>query len=170
MQHHHLTDDEVQSYLDNPSSTEKFQIESHIENCTRCERLLLHYKNIFESLEIDPNFRLPKSFAKTVASKVFDQGTPLFTPRTELLMIITGVLMVLGAMIFFVDLKPIAQSLQKMTLQKIDIIGPIVEPLKNLLAGLNGSVALLPFAGLALAFVAIIDRLIQKHKRHKLTF
>ncbi|MFH1942918.1 MAG: hypothetical protein ABIL68_12525 [bacterium] len=170
MERKHLTDDEIQNLLDGILPDEASTQRSHLERCEFCQDHLKFYRNLYMGLKAEPGFKLPKNFAETILSKLSpQQATPFAFPVTEIIFIGAGVLLALGATFYFADLKPLAEALGRITLPKLGFNIAVLRPLKQLFSGLNGSFTLLPFAGLSLLSVAILDRIIHKLKQHKLS-
>lgn len=164
----HLTDDEIQEILDDNKPLQSSDIHTHLEGCDLCQDTLKHYQNLYSALETDPGFKLPRDFARSVAAKLnLEPSSPFSFPMTEIIIIVAGVLLALAAAVYFVDMKPILNAFSKITLPRIGLDNAYLTPIKNLLSGLNGSLILLPFAGLALIAVAVFDRIIHKVKMSK---
>lgn len=168
MRTEHLTDDEIQEVLDKNRALLSSDTQTHLESCGSCRNTLKQYQNLYEALDADPGFKLPRDFARSVAAKLKPEpSSPFSFPMTEIIIIVTGVLLALGASFYFVDMKPILSAFGRITLPRIGLDNPYFAPIKNLLSGLNGSLLLLPFAGLALIAVAVFDRIIHKVKMSK---
>jgi hypothetical protein len=168
MRTEHLSDDEIQEVLDKNKPHKSSDIQIHLENCDLCREALKQYQNLYAALENDPDFKLPRNFARSVAAKLnLEPSSPFSFPMTEIIIIVAGVLLALAAAVYFVDMKPIVNAFSKITLPRIGLDNAYLAPIKNLLSGLNGSLILLPFAGLALIAVAVFDRIIHKVKMSK---
>ncbi len=50
----HLTDEQLNEYLDNESTDERAQIESHLSSCDECAARLSTLQNLFAELESLP--------------------------------------------------------------------------------------------------------------------
>lgn len=166
MNREHLTDEELQEFLDESLSLGKSRMD-HIQSCESCRRALEAYRNLFTGIRTDPGFKLPRHFAKTVAAKAMRKVNPLATHRFEITLIAAGVLVVLGLGILLTHFPPFIETIRKVALpQEFD--SAVVQPIRRMLDGLNGSLILIPFAGLALVFVLFIDRFINKSRQNKL--
>jgi len=171
MKGRHLTEEEIQDFLDGNFSDEKTNLKHHLETCRICQNTLKQYQSLYAGLEIDPGYTLSKAFAKSIVSKLsLEHASPFSSPSAEIAFIIAGIFLALGATLFFVDLRPLAETVSRIALPKAALSTSILQPIRNLLAGLNGSLYLLPFAGLALLSVAALDRFIHKLKHHKLFY
>ena len=166
----HLTDKEIQTFLDSKRSDQEMERNHHLKNCEICQRNLKYYQNLYVGLEKEPGFKLPGNFAKIVVSKLPNkQAVPFLSPSVEIALIITGIILALGTTFYFIDLKPLSGIIGRIALPKMAVNTSFLQPIKNLLADLNGSLILVPFAALALIAVALFDRIIHKVKHHKLS-
>lgn len=169
MARRHLTEEEIQDYLDGNLSELTADLRLHLETCETCQGMLKQYRHLYTGLEEDPGFQLPKIFVKKLVSKLStDQAKPFLSPSAEIILIVVGVLLALGTTIFLVDLKPIAETMSRIALPKIKLSSTILQPMKNMMSGLNSSLGLLPFAALALILVAVFDRFIHKFRHNKM--
>ena len=63
----HLSDDNIQDYLDgNISSRERVDVQRHLEECGQCRDLVASYQDVFVALEKDTDFELHKNFTRKV--------------------------------------------------------------------------------------------------------
>jgi len=63
----HLNDDLIQEYLDGSMAMDqKMRIQQHLDTCEECRDMLASYQDIFEILESDIEFELPKNFTRKV--------------------------------------------------------------------------------------------------------
>ena len=66
MDDRHLTDDEIQEYLDTRSSELADRVEKHTASCDRCGSMLQHYASLYSGLGDDSDFNLSIDFTKNV--------------------------------------------------------------------------------------------------------
>lgn len=170
MEHKHLTDEEIQDLLDKHDSKQDIERKHHLKNCQICQESLKQYRTLYVELERAPGFTLPKNFEKSVVSKVIHkQAAPFLSSTMEITLIITGILMALGTTFYLVRVKAFTETIGRIVLPKLAIDTSFIQPIKDLLSGLNGNLVLIPFAVLTLVVVAVLDRIIQKLKHHKLS-
>lgn len=74
----HLTDEEIQDYLDGNIISQNELIEGHLENCELCQDNLQKYRKLYAELARDVNFALSPHFAETVISKLPQRKASLF--------------------------------------------------------------------------------------------
>jgi len=58
----HLTEDQIQTYLDNKDRSDRSSIEEHLAICPSCMGVLNEYKQLYGLLETDPFPELSKDF------------------------------------------------------------------------------------------------------------
>ena len=68
----HLTEEQIQSYLDKKDSMNSIGIEKHLERCVSCQKNLEEYRNLYSALNTDLFSGLPKDFSAKVVSAVSD--------------------------------------------------------------------------------------------------
>jgi len=170
MEHKHLTDDEIQDFLDGNIPRGETDLRHHLERCEICTAALEQYKTVYVGLHKEPEFRLPKNFARSIVSKISpEHPIPSFFMSADIIPIVIGLVFALGAIFYFVDLKPVVEIIARISLPESAFKATFLTPVKNLLATLNGNVGLLLFAGVALLFVAIVDHIIGKLRHQKLS-
>ena len=170
MAHQHLTEDDIQNILDNNSSEYGPDRLKHLEICNKCQTMVGHYKHLYKGLSVEPEYALSKNFIKSVMDKVFPNSIkPFLSPPAEIALIVTTLILALTAMFIFVDFKPIVQSITRIVLPEFTYETKILQPIRDLFATFNRGFTMIPFALLALFFVAVLDRFIHKIKRHKMS-
>ncbi len=170
MVHRHLTDEEIQNILDRNDSPESAILKNHLKECKICQNKLEEYQTLYSGLKKDPGFELPRNFKKSVISKLATEetGHSLFSSK-EITLIAIGIFLALGATLYLVDLKSIAEVISRITLPKMEIKNILLSPIKDLIYSLNIKLALLAFAGLALFATAVVDQLILRLKHQKVS-
>lgn len=170
MEHKHLTDDEIQDLLDGNIPHGETALRHHLDTCEVCTAALEQYKTLTVGLQKEPSFHLSRNFARSIVSKLSpEHPNPSFFMSTDIILIAIGLVLALGAIFYFVDLKPVVEIIARITLPKSALKTTFLTPIKNLLATLNGNVGLLLFAGVALLFVAVVDQIIVKLRHQKLS-
>ena len=163
----HATDREIQEILDGKGDP---QVVRHLKTCATCLQTLEFYQAMARHLREEPAYPLSENFAASAASRIIKVSVDrIFSPATEIALIVASVIAAIAAMVFLLDMNSFVTLFSKIRLDQLGLDLSILTPLKDLISGLNGGFALLPFGCLALLLVGIIDRLIQKSKRQKLT-
>jgi anti-sigma factor RsiW len=168
MQLKHLSDEEIQDYLDgNLSKAAALKMEEHLEACPRCREALKQYQNVCVGLEDDRGFELPRGFAKAVVRRLPAEGeTESRFNYLNVFLAILGIIVAAGGTLYFVDLRPLGRAFSHV-LPGPELGSGLLALIENLLIGLNGNVGFLIFALLTLILVAVLDRLVfqPKYKR-----
>ncbi len=167
----HLNDEEIQEYLDgNLPAQDLTIIEEHLESCTVCQDSLKQYRYLYDGLVKDEGFELSKDFAKTVLSRIGAeaQTKPHFNYIYALLAFLGAVIGV-ATIIRFVDLKTLGVAIYETILPRFEFITVFTDSVKNALLILNGNADLVIISGLALAFLATVDRFVLKPKYRRIS-
>jgi hypothetical protein len=69
----HLSDEQIQSYLDHAEHENRSEIENHLQKCSFCTHTLQIYKEIYHQLENDSIPDLSKNFSGTLVAKITAQ-------------------------------------------------------------------------------------------------
>jgi len=170
MKSRHLTDEAVQEFLDGNAVINDTEAYIHLQSCAECRALLESYQALYKQLGREPAFRLPGIFAEKILEKIRSPRSNVFlSPSAEIALMAGGLLAALGGMILFVDLRPILNGIGNFALPPLGLKSSLLEPVRNLFSGIDGGITLAPFAALALALVALLDRVFQKRRHHKTT-
>ncbi|MFQ5500052.1 MAG: hypothetical protein ACE5FH_10320 [Candidatus Zixiibacteriota bacterium] len=158
MRLNHLTDREIQEYIDRETCHETGDIPSHLTCCAKCQQHMREYRNLYLALKDDSGFDLPPDFAATVA----DRATAQPAIRRE---IHVWTLAALGAAISAVVLLYLAgwQSLVGSALTRGKPFLAVVDRLTNLvhnqLSAYDGNINILLFAAAVLLVFSLLERL-----------
>lgn len=148
----HLSDEQIQDFLDGNIALADKSLKSHLESCRACKKTLAYYQNLYLGLKQEPDFQLPSNFAHSVVLRLpqMEKAQARFK-FSDILVAITGIAALIGVLIYFVDIKIFADLIAK--------ISSLTSFAKNLTA-LNGGLMVLGLAGLTLLFTATLDWLL----------
>ncbi len=159
----HITEEDIQNYLDGNPLRSKEQFHSHLEECVQCQNRVTEYRMLYGILKNEPEIQLPVSFAMDVVSKMtLLQKTRSRPLVSELFLGVAGFASALITAILIVGWKSILKIVNDIALPKIQFNFNILESAKPLLAGLNGHLYLLFFALITLLTVAAVDRFLRR--------
>ncbi len=156
----HLTDDEIQEYLDgNLSPQDASLFETHLKSCPHCHESLRQYQSLYIGLTNDRGFNLSKNFTESVISRlpVEAEVKSLFN-YANIFLTILGIVITLGITFYYVDLKSLGKAISRVLIPQYEFGSAFVASVKSFLVGLNGNLSLLAFAGLTLLIIAALDR------------
>jgi len=166
MMSEHLTDEQIQDYLDeNLSQEQKTIIERHIQTCQKCQTELAQYRNLYTRLKSDVTFDLSPGFSIRVMKTIRAEARKAFLARLwNLLLPVLGIAVGIGAMIYYVDFKPFVKIFADSLNPARYVDSAVVSNLNQILVRLNVNLNLIVFAGLSLLVVILIDQLLSRHK------
>jgi hypothetical protein len=169
MQLEHLTDEEIQDYLDgNLSSETTLQVDEHLQVCRRCRETLKHYQSLYVGLEDDTGFELSKGFAKAVIRRLpAQEEAKSHAGVFNVLLMVLGVAVSLGVTLYLIDLKPLGKALSDL-LPGPELGTGLLDLAEGLLVELNGNVEFLAIALLIFFLVAGLDRLVFQPRYRRL--
>jgi anti-sigma factor RsiW len=100
----HLTDDQLNEYLDNESA-KRVQIESHLSSCDECTARLAAFQSLFAEIESLPEMTLSKDIAARFTSP------PNLIPKLPRWLTLTAILQTALAVIAIILVAPYVTSL-----------------------------------------------------------
>jgi hypothetical protein len=145
MELNHLSDEQIQEYLDNSNPAGRAEIENHLQQCRSCSHRLQIYQNIYRQLRRDMIPDLSANFAGSVLAKI-KTSRDKKTNFWENIFII--VLLLAGAMVgsYLLDPIPLLKSVAKPWLDVFsDMPGKVPLQLNSNLVILAGGVIILIF-------------------------
>ncbi|GEM_PF-2439280 len=109
----HLSEDEIQEYLDNPVGESSGAVRNHLENCPECRRVFGDYQKLYSGLNRDDIPGLSVSFADRVMTEI-EALEPVRDKRDAWIPIFAGSMILLGlsAIFYVIDFSAIFGLLQ----------------------------------------------------------
>ncbi|MCK4403570.1 MAG: hypothetical protein KAW02_00645 [candidate division Zixibacteria bacterium] len=166
----HLTDEEIQDYLDGNLSQQKTLLaERHLETCPLCQETLKQYQSLYVGLKNDKGFDLSKSFAKSVIKRLPAEGEAESRFNfVNIFLTILGIIITAGVTLYYVDLRPLVKAFSHV-LPGPELGSGLVAFIKNLLVGLNGNIGFLIFALLTLVIIGALDHFVFQPKYRRIS-
>ncbi len=156
----HLSEDQIQDFLDGNSPTSKNLVERHIRACPACKKIYLNYQNLFVGLKQDPGFQLSPDFTHSVISRLPQAAEAKARFQlSDIFIGITAIAALMGALIYFIDISIFSDLITK--IRSLASIG------KSLTAS-DGGLMVIGLAGLTLLFTATLDWLLVEPRPKKL--
>jgi len=166
MELRHLTDEEIQNYLDGNLSPENKFAQRHLKRCKLCQKTLKEYKSLYLELKDEKGFRLSRGFASSVISKLPKEPVARSQSKyAEILLVIVGIVAAGFTTLHFVDVKPLVRMITQILLPQFEFISASFGSIANLLEGLNINSSLLVFSGLTLLIIRVLDYIILHLRR-----
>jgi len=164
----HLTDEELQDYLDgNLLGEQRTLAGRHLESCPVCQNEARLYQSLRSQLQVEPpGFQLSHKLSRAVLSKIQKESLGAVHGRLwQLFLALLGLVVCLNITFYFFDFRPVVKEVQDIPAPKLDPFFEILPQIKAFFAGLNMNLTLLAFAGLALLVISGIDHLIQSKRK-----
>ncbi|MCK4224599.1 MAG: zf-HC2 domain-containing protein, partial [candidate division Zixibacteria bacterium] len=158
----HLTDEEIQEYLDgNLSHQKRIFLEAHLKTCELCQAALKQYQSLYVGLKQDQVFDLPKSFAKSIVAKLpmAEKAKSGFNYSDILLGILATIITALTAS-YYLDLGSLGRRLTHILLPHYEIGLRLLDAAKSLVTALQGNLSLLVVGILVLLVTGALDRIL----------
>lgn len=167
----HLTDEEIQNYLDgNLSRDIALLTERHLETCPLCREAVKQYQGVYAGLDKEEGFELSKGFAKSVVKMLPPQGeTKSPFDLLNIFLTILGIVVGAGVTVYYVDLRPLGRAFSHV-LPGPELGSGVVAFVENLLIGLNGNLGLLILGVLTLLIIGGLDRLLLQPRHRRVRF
>lgn len=155
----HLTDEEIQEYLDkNLSLQTTLSVKRHLDACPICRESLKRYQSLYVGLSSDEGFDLPCNLARSVVSRLpVEAGFESHFNFVNIFLAISGIIIALSIAVHYLDLKPLGQAVLNILLTQYELGLGVAESLKTFLPGLNTSRGLPIFGVLALLVIVTLD-------------
>lgn len=169
----HLSDEEIQDYLDGNAPHKKNTIEDHLKSCVHCQALFNQYQELYIGLKQEPQFKLSEEWTPAIMKKLvlIPKTRPLFRFAKNLFLGIGFLCLTTIAITiaYLFDSNPWKEIYSQFSdlisgLQTIFFVS-----IDQLLSDLVGKPYLLLFAGLTLLTVAVIDHWIIQPRIKKLS-
>jgi anti-sigma factor RsiW len=162
----HLTDEELQNYLDgNISPSQASIFEQHLESCKKCQVELEHYQSLYAGLKDDTALALSPDFSNAVIKAVHAEAKKAFLARLwNMLLPVLGIAVGIGVMVVYVDFKPFLKAFGDSLNPTRYFDNAVLTNLNEVLGKLNVNLNLIVFAGLSLLAVIGIDQVLSRHK------
>jgi hypothetical protein len=167
MELRHLTEEEIQDYLDNiPGSGNSF-VEEHLRSCQLCQKALEGYKRLYAGLKTDKGFELSPDFTEKVFSKL--SSVPASKSRLnyiEIFLVILGLIAGICIPLYFMGWKYISQKITAILQPQINLIITSWGLAERGLQNLNIDINLLLLSGLTLLIIYLLDYIIFRKRIH----
>jgi len=173
----HLTDNEIQGYLDDGNIVGNSAIAGHLSNCESCRLKVKQYEALFGSLATDTAPELSVDFTESVMSKI--ESIPLPEPslspdpvrKIDMVMVygLVGALAGLIITAIFVDLEKLF-GIAKLDLSVAFFDGWASRMIASFNSNMPVDLELVFGVLMVLAVIKVVDYIIQHNRRRLATF
>jgi hypothetical protein len=171
MEMKHLSDEQIQDYLDGNPREDLNEIESHLQTCGQCREELERYRVLSQSLAEDPGFELSAGFAADVIAGMEESAAESFFFKVARIVLwMFGIAVSFGIAIHFTNMQTVVEQFRKMQAEGQGIFDSIWAALQNLFSGSQNSLTLFALAGLVIVGIALLDRMLKRFHREVTCF
>jgi hypothetical protein len=166
----HLSEDQIQEYLDNTIVSGKQDIITHLDSCPICRSRVKEYETLFLQIkETEPEF-LPADFASKVMTAIETESSGIGQRSTwSVIFVILGTLVGLITIGYFVNLRPLADLFNVSDVrQYCSVI--LFDGIKDITGLFNVDIGTILYVGLTLIVIAAIDIIIRHNRRRPVSF
>ncbi len=166
MESKHLTDAEIQDYLDGNADREDSTTAEHLDSCSLCKKNLYLYRSLYSGLSDDAGYELSVDFADKVVSSVgLGDSRGLFRRYANVLVSIIGVVAAIAALYYFTDIPKIIAGGAWFGWFDSILKGRIFTGIAGFANSPGNTVSLIISGVLALVTIWAVDRFMIRSKR-----
>jgi predicted anti-sigma-YlaC factor YlaD len=165
----HLTDEQIQEYLDNGPGKATESVAAHLENCPSCRAAVAEYRHFYQQLTDDTGFELPADFAASVIARV----APALQQRSRFSIVYpvaAALIAVVTSLYLFVDFSGFFNSMKDSFSILASFDNVVLKSAGAFLNGLNLKANLVVATGLMLVAFVVLERLFLNLRRGKTIF
>lgn len=159
----HLSDDEIQAYLDGAPPALDRDLKVHLETCAACQNAVGQYKTLYAGLADDTAYDVPSDLAQTVVSRLglATRKGRLALPA-DIALVAGAIVAMVVVVVNFLDVRPLLNALLALRAPLVEYASSPFESARTYLIGLNHTLVL-GLAGIAiLIFMAALDAALRR--------
>lgn len=153
----HISDEDIQKYLDKDPKLDNAGIERHLKICEDCRRNYRLYKQLYMGLTDETGFMLSANFSESVVSRIQRSNEKSYNFFESLLLTIAG-LFSTGLIFYFTDLGGVIWGALRKNVQELQ---PTLHGIGNIL---GGNLTILLFAIAIIILFGVADKFIFQTK------
>ena len=163
----HLTDDELQNYIDSGKNVDL--VSAHLNRCDLCRENLTNYRTLFSELSQPHRIRLQHDFTASILSRIGSQSlSPHKHQIWAFLSAMLSLIMGIGAGLYFTGFKSIAEFVAGTT-SLTGYLRELGEAMLGFTVNLNLNYSLLAIGILSLTVFSLLDHLYIKSRGRSFT-
>ncbi|RKY79018.1 hypothetical protein DRQ07_06875 [candidate division KSB1 bacterium] len=156
----HLTDKEIQEYLDNPSLNRMEETEQHIGFCSLCKERVDTYKLVYKNLQQQPDFSIDDSVCENIIRNVSFSSKKyvfsLYEKAAIAFMVLAGIILTM----VITNFSPV--FIVKFTGNLFSSLHLFIKPAVDFLIQNSRKFSFILFSAASLITLSMLDLLIRK--------
>jgi len=160
----HLTDEQIQRYLDGDISCDSDEAR-HLQKCAACQREVQSYRKVYEGLGQDIGFELSPGFTESVMTRLAataEENSRL--SLANLFLVIFGTIVMASLALYFLSMKTITENLMSLSSVATSFGSSVINSLNTVTASLGVSTGLMLFTVIILTMFAALDRILLRYR------
>lgn len=166
----HLSENEIQEYLDNTISTGKQEMITHLDSCQLCRNRVKDYETLFLQLKKAEPDALSFDFVSKVMTKIEAEST-ITSPRPiwSIVFSVLGAILGLVSIGYFINFKPLLEAVNLSDVQQyLNLV--FFHEMRDIAGLFNVDLGTIIYVGLTLLVIAAIDVIIRHNRRRPISF
>lgn len=157
----HMTDEEIQAFLEKGTSALDQVFTGHLDECPQCRRQVQEYRALYGSLGEDRDFELAPGFSDAVMARVAAESEAQAKKRLGgMLLSVLGALAAVALIAYFVDFTPVLNAFTEMLQPSLHAGAEAFNDTRNTLDNGGNAVTIVLFAVLVIGAIAGADHLL----------
>jgi archaellum biogenesis protein FlaJ (TadC family) len=155
----HLSDEDLQKYLDKDPELNKAQFDRHLKACDHCRKNYIIYKQLYAGLANEAGFMLSANFSESVVSRIRKKQEKTYSFFETVLLTIAG-LFSMGLLFYFTNLGDLLLGTFNKNVQELE---PFLKGIGDVF---GGNLTIFIFAIVIIILFGVADKLIfqMKHR------
>jgi hypothetical protein len=163
----HLTDKQIQDYLDGNPLEDMEAVESHLQSCETCRTELAQYRSISTALSEDVGFELAPNFAADVVASFEEEGAERFFYKVaQFILWATGFFAAIAVLIRFTDIEKAFSGFGEAGKQGESAFKEFYLTIKQAMESSGLDIRLILMIALVILGIFLIDRLIMRARKN----
>jgi len=167
----HLSDNDIQNYLDGNLTDNQLQyVSEHIDFCPKCKNTLIIYQNLYSNLKTELPVRLSPNFSSILVKQIWKDSPKIFQLKTGYLFFF--LLVILGGLFSNIEFGEVTHLVESVTQRSIESFYFDIDSFSSLssfphINNINLNLNLIILTGVVLIFLYGIDYLFQTKRVHQ---
>jgi len=165
MSSRHLSEKEIQEYLDREESCNFESIESHLTGCEKCRILVAQYKALYSGLKDDDWFSLPDDFALQMAERI--RAETVEEKRSRVVYFVIGLVLSILSVFsihYFLGWEWIGNIYTKIASADLNFWNSTSSFFMEQVRLLNGKLTIILAGVVIVSFYGLLDKLMIRHR------